>query len=93
MSSYELQVSQSVQRGGIGKALVQCLCDIARKWDMQKVMLTVFKGDDKHMSFLTPILRRNYSSENQPAFLFYDAMGFVEFLVSTYERLIVYMKL
>ncbi|KAI0257555.1 acyl-CoA N-acyltransferase [Lactifluus subvellereus] len=40
---YELQVSQSVQRGGIGKVLMQCLCDIARKWNMQKVMLTVFK--------------------------------------------------
>jgi len=45
-SSYELQVSQSVQRGGIGKRLMNCLHDIARGWKMQKVMLTVFKGDN-----------------------------------------------
>jgi hypothetical protein len=44
--SYELQVVQGVQRGGAGKTLVQCLCDIAREWDMTKVMLTVFKGDE-----------------------------------------------
>jgi len=51
MSSYELQVSPSVQRGGIGKALMQCLCDIARKWNMQKVMLTVFKENQPAFSF------------------------------------------
>jgi len=45
-SSYELQVSKSVQRGGVGKTLIKCLYDIARGWDMQKIMLTVFKGDD-----------------------------------------------
>lgn len=44
--SYELQVVQGVQRGGVGKTLVQGLCDIARAWDMQKVMLTVFKGNE-----------------------------------------------
>ena len=44
--SYELQVVQGVQRGGIGKTLMQCLCDIARAWDMQKVILTVFKGNE-----------------------------------------------
>ncbi|KAI0304882.1 acyl-CoA N-acyltransferase [Russula brevipes] len=54
---YELQVSQSAQRGGIGKSLMECLYNIARGWSMKKVMLTVFK-------------------ENQPAFLFYQAMGF-----------------
>jgi hypothetical protein len=51
LSSYELQVSQSVQRGGIGKILMKCLYDIARGWKMQKVMLTVFKGDDTRMYF------------------------------------------
>jgi hypothetical protein len=44
--SYELQVSQSAQRGGMGKTLMGCLCDIARRWNMQKVMLTVFKGEN-----------------------------------------------
>jgi len=29
---------------------MQCLCDIAREWDMQKVMLTVFK--ENQMAFL-----------------------------------------
>jgi hypothetical protein len=44
-------VAQSKRRGGIGKTLMQCLCDIAREWDMQKVMLTVFKGDEIQLSF------------------------------------------
>jgi GNAT superfamily N-acetyltransferase len=48
--SYELQVSQSAQRGGIGKTLMGCLYNIAREWKMQKVMLTVFKGDYTWMS-------------------------------------------
>lgn len=43
--SYELQVSQSVQRGGMGKTLMGCLYDIARQWNMRKIMLTVFKGE------------------------------------------------
>jgi len=46
LSSYELQVSRSAQRGGMGKALMKCLCEIARGWKMQKVVLTVFKGED-----------------------------------------------
>jgi hypothetical protein len=46
LCSYELQVSQSVQRGGMGKTLMGCLYDIARRWNMRKVMLTVFKGEN-----------------------------------------------
>ena len=49
--SYELQVAQGERRGGIGGTLMQCLCDIARERDMQKVMLTVFKGDEIQLSF------------------------------------------
>ncbi|KAF8271390.1 acyl-CoA N-acyltransferase [Lactarius quietus] len=48
---YELQVVQGVQRGGVGKTLVQCLYDIAREWDMQKVMLTVFKVNQMALLF------------------------------------------
>jgi hypothetical protein len=48
--SYELQVSQSAQRGGMGKTLVGCLYDIARRWNMRKVMLTVFKGENVSVS-------------------------------------------
>ncbi|KAF8481181.1 acyl-CoA N-acyltransferase [Russula ochroleuca] len=40
---YELQVLQSAQRGGMGKTLMGFLYDIARRWNMQKVTLTVFK--------------------------------------------------
>jgi len=47
---YELQVSRSAQRGGIGKALMKCLYEIARGWKMQKVVLTVFK--ENHAAFL-----------------------------------------
>lgn len=48
---YELQVSQSAQRGGMGKTLMGCLCDIARRWNMRKVMLTVFKENQAAFSF------------------------------------------
>lgn len=48
---YELQVVQGVQRGGVGKTLVQFLCDVAREWDMKKVMLTVFKENQMALSF------------------------------------------
>jgi ribosomal protein S18 acetylase RimI-like enzyme len=48
---YELQVVQGVRRGGVGKTLVQCLCDLAREWDMTKVMLTVFKENQMALSF------------------------------------------
>jgi len=48
---YELQVSQSVQRGGIGKTLIGCLYNIAREWKMQKVMLTVFRENQSAFLF------------------------------------------
>ncbi|KAI9460875.1 hypothetical protein BJY52DRAFT_234921 [Lactarius psammicola] len=48
---YELQVAQGVRRGGIGKTLVQYLYDIAREWNMQKVMLTVFKENQMGLLF------------------------------------------
>ncbi|KAH9175362.1 acyl-CoA N-acyltransferase [Lactarius sanguifluus] len=48
---YELQVVQDVRRGGIGKTLVQCLCNIAHEYDMQKVMLTVFKENQMALLF------------------------------------------
>jgi GNAT superfamily N-acetyltransferase len=76
-SSYELQVSQSAQRGGIGKRLMECLHGIARGWKMQKVMLTVFKGDNTSVLRTFPPRLRATPTENQAAFLFYKAMGFV----------------
>lgn len=50
-SSYELQVLQSAQRGGMGKTLMGFLYDIARRWNMQKIVLTVFKGEKASMFF------------------------------------------
>lgn len=46
LSSYELQVLQSMQRGGLGKTLMGCVYDIASQWNMKKVVLTVFKGEN-----------------------------------------------
>jgi N-alpha-acetyltransferase 40 len=80
-ASYELQVSQSAQRGGMGKTLMGYLYDIARRWNMRKVMLTVFKGERENALVslgLSPVLR-GYSAENQAAFSFYKAMGLVRF--------------
>lgn len=50
MSSYELQVLQSMQRGGLGKTLMGCVYDIASQWNMNKVVLTVFKGENASVS-------------------------------------------
>jgi hypothetical protein len=78
LCSYELQVSQSAQRGGMGKSLMGCLDDIARRWNIRKVMLTVFKGEKASASWIIPVLR-GYSAENQAAFSFYKAIGLVRF--------------
>ena len=78
LRSYELQVSQSAQRGGMGKTLMGCLCDIARRWNMRTIMLTVFKGETVlSVSFGTFPVLRGFAAENQAAFSFYKAMGLV----------------
>jgi hypothetical protein len=46
--SYEIQVSKYVQRSGLGRILTQQLISIGTAFEMQKVMLTVFKGPDVH---------------------------------------------
>jgi hypothetical protein len=56
-------VTQSVRRGGAGKALMQCICDIARKWDIHKVMLTVFKGDNTHIVILDSAQKQSFRRE------------------------------
>jgi len=83
LSSYEMQVSRSTQRGGMGKALMKCLYEIARGWNMQKVVLTVFKGDDTWSFFFFRAFPHTQSwrfAENHAAFLFYKAVGFVRLL-------------
>lgn len=42
--SYELQIEDSARGKGLGEYLVKLLEDIGRRWKMDKVMLTVFKG-------------------------------------------------
>jgi len=34
----------------MGKTLMGCLDDIARRWNMRKIMLTVFKGENASVS-------------------------------------------
>ncbi|KAH7931053.1 hypothetical protein BV22DRAFT_1108918 [Leucogyrophana mollusca] len=48
---YELQVARTSQRLGLGKILTQHLLDIAAHWQMQKVMLTVFKANKSADAF------------------------------------------
>ncbi|KAA1468231.1 acyl-CoA N-acyltransferase, partial [Dentipellis sp. KUC8613] len=48
---YELQVAKTARRTGLGKVLMQCLHDIGRAWNMQKIMLTVFKINEPATAF------------------------------------------
>jgi GNAT superfamily N-acetyltransferase len=43
-SSYDLQVSESSQRHGLGRTLMNHLSKIGADFGMDKIMLTVFKG-------------------------------------------------
>lgn len=43
-TSYEVQLVESSRRLGLGNFLVRGLIGIARKWKMEKVMLTCLKG-------------------------------------------------
>ncbi|KAI0051782.1 acyl-CoA N-acyltransferase, partial [Auriscalpium vulgare] len=44
---YEVQVSKDAQRCGLGRQLMQFLRDIGKRWQMEKVMLTVLKANDR----------------------------------------------
>ena len=80
--SYEMQVSRSTQRGGMGKALMKCLYEIARGWNMQKVVLTVFKGDDTWSFFffgLFHILRAGVSQRTTRRSYFTRLWGLCDF--------------
>lgn len=43
--SYEIQVSPDSRGLGLGKILMRCLEGLAKTYEMQKVMLTVFEGN------------------------------------------------
>ncbi|KAG8899521.1 hypothetical protein FRB99_006587 [Tulasnella sp. 403] len=48
---YELQISPQFQRAGLGAILIHELEAVAKKWRMQKVMLTVFRTNYKAICF------------------------------------------
>ncbi|KAK7064165.1 N-acetyltransferase domain-containing protein [Favolaschia claudopus] len=48
---YDLQVSKTRQRTGLGRALVENLASIAREFKMDKIMLTVFKANKQALDF------------------------------------------
>ncbi|KAI0030652.1 acyl-CoA N-acyltransferase, partial [Vararia minispora EC-137] len=48
---YELQIGHDCRRGGLGRALMGMLYDIAKRCDMHKVMLTVFQMNEPAISF------------------------------------------
>lgn len=52
---YELQISTGAQRQGIGKLLLMCAELLARKADMQGVLLTVHKQNTAAMGFYTKL--------------------------------------
>lgn len=54
---YEIQLSDSVKRKGLGKFLMQILELLAYKTDMPKVMLTTFKHNDVGVKFFREALK------------------------------------
>ncbi|RDB28763.1 N-alpha-acetyltransferase 40 [Hypsizygus marmoreus] len=48
---YDLQISRTCQRTGLGKALMQSLEQIGTGWRMGKIVLTVFKGNRSARDF------------------------------------------
>jgi ribosomal protein S18 acetylase RimI-like enzyme len=44
-SSYEIQISEAMRGMGVGRALMTMLEMIGSTWEMEKVKLTVLKGD------------------------------------------------
>ncbi|KAK2461863.1 hypothetical protein APHAL10511_006326 [Amanita phalloides] len=48
---YELQVSNATQRVGVGNTLVQRLWEIGLSYEMDKIMLTVLKGNTAALGF------------------------------------------
>ena len=67
LCSYELQVSQSAQRGGMGKTLMGCLYDIARRWKYAKGHAhgQFFKSENVSVSLFDFPVLRGYSAENK----------------------------
>ena len=54
---YEIQLEKSVRNKGLGKFVMQILQLLAHRYNMQKVMVTVFKDNEKAMDFFTKLLK------------------------------------
>jgi hypothetical protein len=93
LCSYELQVAQSAQRGGMGKTLMGCLDDIARRWKMRKVMLTVFKGENVSVSLGTFPYSKVIRQKTKLHSHFTKLWGWYDFPIDMCKALILYMKL
>ena len=52
--SYELQVSPQFRTFGLGTLLLQKLSLIGKRWGMEKIMLTVLKGEESATPTPTP---------------------------------------
>jgi GNAT superfamily N-acetyltransferase len=91
--SYELQVSQSAQRGGMGKTLMGCLYDIARRWNIRKVMLTVFKGENVSVSLGPFPYSEVIRQKTMLRFHFTRPWGWCDFLIDMCKALILYVKI
>ncbi|KAF8735477.1 hypothetical protein AX14_001974 [Amanita brunnescens Koide BX004] len=52
---YELQVSSTARRRGLGKMLMQQLWKIGSSWKMEKIMLTVLKENTAALEFYTKL--------------------------------------
>ncbi|KAL0072038.1 hypothetical protein AAF712_000961 [Marasmius tenuissimus] len=76
VSSYELQVRDLYQGKSLGKILMGDIESIAQNWKMEKIMLTVLKGESGGLfPPLIPMIICS-SSANIRACQFYRALGF-----------------
>ncbi|XP_046848879.1 N-alpha-acetyltransferase 40-like isoform X2 [Xenia sp. Carnegie-2017] len=69
---YEIQLDKSVRNRGLGKFLMQILQLLAHRYKMKKVMVTVFKDNEKAMDFFTKLLKFE-NDETSPRY--YDPLN------------------
>ncbi|KZT72732.1 hypothetical protein DAEQUDRAFT_663387, partial [Daedalea quercina L-15889] len=85
---YEMQVLQELKRSGIGRCLMQQLVSIGKYWQMQKIMLTVFKSNSAARSFYKAI-----GFELDPTSPEYDDSDSEEDTVEEYDYEIMSMRI
>ena len=50
-SSYELQIDEKYQNKGLGEHFMKCLEKLAKKWQMERIVLTVLTNNDGALRF------------------------------------------